>query len=106
MQIKELEKQRKALQEALCKEKNDLNKLFKSKDLLNRVTKETYSTILKISSLSQQCLNPKNENQLKLFLLLHAFLSDSLESHITEKSEALGVKAIIDEALVDEVVTS
>lgn len=103
VQIAELEKQIKKLQEALHKEKMELDKLFKSKDLLDRVTKETYSSVLKISAIAQKTLNSKNEKQLKLFLLLHEFLGRSLESHIEETAETLGVKAVIDEELIGEV---
>ena len=103
VQIAELEKQISELQEALHKEKKELDKLFKSKDLLDRVTKETYSSVLKISAIAQKTLNSKNEKQLKMFLLLHEFLGRSLESHIEGTAEALGVKAVIDEELIDEV---
>lgn len=102
VQIAELEKQLSALENTLHEEKMELDKLFKSKELLDRVTKETYSSVLKISKIAQNTLNSKNEKQLKLFLLLHEFLGKSLESYIEEKAEALGVKAVIDEELIDE----
>lgn len=102
VQITELKKQMSELQDILCKEKDELDKLFKSKDLLNRVTKETYSTVLRISAISQKKLNSKNEKQLKLFILLHEFLGRSIESHIKKKADQLGVKAIIDKPLINE----
>lgn len=102
-QIHELEKQISELQEVLEKEQKELNKLFKAKELLDRVTKETYSTILKISAISQKTLNSKNEKQLKLFLLLHEFLGRSLEAHIEETAKTLGIKAVINEELIDEI---
>lgn len=70
---------------------------------MTRVTKETYSSVLKISTIAQKKLNSKDEKQLKMFLLLHEFLGKSLESHIAKKSESLGTKAVIDEALIEEV---
>jgi ABC-type dipeptide/oligopeptide/nickel transport system ATPase component len=106
VQIADLEKQLNELQEALSKEKNELDRLFKTKDLLNRVTKETYSSVLKISTVAQKKLNSKGEKQLNMFLLLHEFLGKSLESHITEKSENLGIKAVIDEALIEEIASA
>lgn len=102
-QIADLEKQLSELQVTLSKEKSELDRLFKAKDLLNRVTRETYSSVLKISTIAQKKLNSKGEKQLKTFLLLHAFLAKSLESHITEKSESLGIKAVIDEDLIESV---
>lgn len=106
VQIAGLEKQISELQEALCKEKKELDKLFKSKDLLDQVTKETYSSVLKISAIAKKTLSSKNEKQLKLFLLLHEFLGRSLESHIEEKAKTLGVKAFIDEELICEVASA
>jgi len=103
VEIAELEKQIRKLHEALHKEKKELDKLFKSKALLDRVTKETYVSVLKISAIAQKRLNAKNERELKLFLLLHEFLGRSLESHIKERAETLGVKAVIDEELISEV---
>ena len=84
--IAELEKEKNMLQEALSKEQKELEKLFKSKDLLNRVRKETYSSVLKIAPLAQTTLNAANEKQLKLFILLREFLGRSLETHIAETS--------------------
>ena len=42
---------------------------------------------------------------MKLFLLLHEFLGQFLESYIEEKAKALGVKIVIDKGLVDEVLS-
>ena len=106
VQIAELENQLSELQEVLSKEKIELDKLFKSKELLDRVTKETYCSVLKISAIAQKTLNSKNEKQLKLFLLLHEFLGKSLESHVEETAEALGVQAVIGEELIDEVASA
>lgn len=102
-QIAELENQISELQEALHKEKKELDKLFQSKDLLDRITKETYSSVLKISAIAQKTLNSKTEKQLKFFFLLHEFLGRWLESHIEERAKTLGVKAVIDKALISEV---
>jgi uncharacterized coiled-coil protein SlyX len=102
VQIAELEKQIVELKEALSKEQKDLDKLFKSKDLLDQVTKETYLSVLRISASAQKTLNSQDKKQLNLFLFLHEFLGKSLESHIEAKSKTLGVKAVIDKELIDE----
>jgi ABC-type dipeptide/oligopeptide/nickel transport system ATPase component len=106
VQIAQLEKQLKELQGALSVEQKNLNKLFKSKDLLDRVTQETYSFVLKIATIAQKKLNTNSEKQLKLFILLHEFLGRSLESHIEKTAKALGVRAVIDKNLIDEVATA
>lgn len=103
-QITKLEQEVRELQEILSEEQKALNKLFNSKELMDRVTKETYASVIKISSIGQKTLNSKNEKQLKLFLLLHTFLSRSLESHIETTAKVLGVRTVIDESLIEEVV--
>lgn len=103
IEIAGLEKQISALKMELIEEQKELNKLFKSKDLLDRVTKETYLSVLKISAIAQNKLGPKDEKQLKLFLLLHGFLARSLEDYISEKSSKLGIKTFIDAELIDEI---
>jgi hypothetical protein len=102
----QLEEKMNELKKTLGNEKNELEKLFKAKSLFDLETKQAYSTILKINSLDQNNLNYKNEKQLKLYLLLHKFLSQSLESYIMKKSKELGVKIIIDEALINEAINS
>ncbi len=103
LQIAKLEQQMFDLKQTLSKEKKEIDKLFKSKDLLDLVTKETYFSVLKISNTAQQIIGSKNEKQLKLFLLLREFLGPSLESYIKAKAEVFGVKAVIDKALIDKV---
>lgn len=103
VEINKLEQQVKELQKTFLKEQNELNQLFKSKDLLDKITKETYLSVLKVSNFAQKTLNSKNEIEVKRFLLLHKFLGEALESHIEETSNTLSVKAIIDKKLVDEV---
>lgn len=121
-EITTLKTEKDGLKEIANYEQKKLRELFKAKDLLDRVTKETYTTVLKISTLGQKALNAKDEKQLKLFLLFHQFLASSLEARIkTLETEiekegkvenlednqnqihALSVKVIIDEALIDEV---
>lgn len=105
-QISQLENQLNEHQEVLRKEKMEFEKLFKAKDLLDQVTKETYISVLKISASAETVLNSENKKQLNLFLLLHEFLGRSLEAHIEESAETLGVKAVIDEELIDEAISA
>jgi ATP-dependent Clp protease ATP-binding subunit ClpA len=97
--IRELEEELAELKETLNEDRLELEHLFKSKELLNRVTKATYSTILKISKVAGKTLNLK----LKMFLLLHEFFGRSLESYINTKSEELDIKSVVDRTLIEEV---
>jgi ATP-dependent Clp protease ATP-binding subunit ClpA len=100
-EMTELEDQLEILQEEFCVEKKELEKLFKSKNLFDLIKKETYSTVIKISQIQNAILNRDNEKQLKLFLLLHQFLSRSLQSHLEETAKTLGVNLFIDQDLID-----
>lgn len=102
-EMDELNRQLSAFKEEFSKESKELDGLFKAKGLLDFVTKETYSSVLKISDCREKTLGLKNEKQLKLFLLLQEFLGRSLEAHIKDKSKELGVKVVINKDLVDEV---
>lgn len=104
VQLVELEQQLGALQEELYKNQKELDKLFKAKNLLDRVTKETYLSVLKVSSISHKQLSAKDKKQLNKFLLLHEFLGRTLESHIEEVSQKLGMKTAIDKDLVDDII--
>ncbi len=101
-QIATLEAELSELQKTLSREQKELDRLFKSKELLDRVTKETYLSVLRISTIGQKSINSKNAKELNRFVLLHEFLGRILEDHITLKSEMVGVKAIIDESLINE----
>jgi len=102
-QIAELEKQHSELQAVLSKEQMGLNKLDKSRRLFDRVTRETYSVAIKISSISQKTLNAKDEKQLKVFLLLQEFLGRTLESRVAKSAEGLNVRVAVDDDLINEV---
>ena len=92
------------MEKTVSEEHKELKELFKSKDLFDRVTKEVYLSIIKIASIGQKTLCVQNEKPLKMFLLLQQFLCFALESHIEEKSQALGVKLVIDKDLINETV--
>ncbi len=104
--ITTLESELKALQALLPEEKKKFDKLYQSKDLLDKITKETYSTIIKISSIAQRTFDSTTEKELKRFLLLHKFLSQALESHIEASAKPLGVHAVINQELIEQVAAS
>ena len=106
VEIEVLKKQLEALNDALRKEKTEFLSLYQAKDLLDQVTKETYQTARKISQLAQKTFTAEGERQLSRYLLLHDFFEQALDSYIREKSKELGVRAVIDKALIDEVCRS
>lgn len=104
--IAALETELAELKETLQEERKELNHLFKSKDLFDRVTQATYSAVAKIPKVANAALSSKNEKQLKIFILLHEFLGRTLEAHIREKSEELDIETVIDQDLVEQVACS
>lgn len=101
-----LKKKRKDLKEQRKADQNEIKKLFEAKVLLDKLTKEIYSSVIKVTGVGNKVLNSQNEKQLKQFLLMQEFLAGILKNYIKEKSATLGVKVIIDDKLVDEVVSA
>lgn len=106
VQIDELERSLSELQRAVCKEQEALKKFENVKKTLNLVIREKYRSVLKISKVVQTTLSPKSENHLKRFLLIHQFLEGALEYSLKEQASSLGIRVVIDKALVDEVAAS
>lgn len=100
-QIAELEKQLNELQNALKNEQKELTQLFQAKETLDITTAVTYRTALKVASFMPGRLTAKNQKELKQFILLRHFLSRFLEDHVRNRSKALGVKVVIDKALIE-----
>ncbi len=101
--ISQYEQEKGALEKLQSEHQKELNLLFKSKELLDRVTSERYRSILEISKIAQGALNTQSEKQLKMYLLLQKFLEPLLKSFIKEKSNKVGVKMVVDTALVKQV---
>lgn len=98
-----LEKEAAILRERVEKERKDIDQLFKAKNLLNRVTNKTYSTVLKISKIVQGKLRGKDKRNLNRYILLDSFMRTQLEEFIKTKSTQFGLEVEIDESLVDKV---
>lgn len=88
------------IQGELRQEKVEIQQLFRSQKLLDQVTQEMYSSILKIEKVARRVISPLQQKQLKLFSLLK-ILEESLEEYIRAEGERLGICVCIDEALVD-----
>lgn len=104
-QIAAFEKQLAELQAVVLKEKNEWEQLFKAKNLFNKVAKQTYASIFKVSQAVKDNFNSEKRKEGAWFFLLQLY-SRALEDHIETKSKELGAKVIIDESLVDEVTIS
>lgn len=99
-EIERLERELQQLQEALKGEKKEIEKLFQVKALLDKTTKEGYQAVLKVSQTAKAKMN---EKYLKQYLLLQKFFGEYLIEHLKAKSQNLGIKIVLDEALVDQV---
>lgn len=93
----------KKLEAEFAREQKEFQGLQDAKQMLDRVKKETYATLIKLSKLSQTEINSKNEAPLKEFLMLQEFFTESLKLYIKDKSDNLGVKIIIDQPLIEAV---
>lgn len=98
--IANLKEERNKLKKSIDVEHKNIDKLFKSKELLDRVTKEIYTSVQKISTFTP---NSENEKQLKIFLLLHGFLRKFWEFHIEDSAKKLKINLVIDKELIDKV---
>lgn len=78
--------------------------LNKTKGALAAIKKQFYQTIMKVHAVEQKNLTSKNKTQLCSFLLQSHFMNPALTTHILEQSKKLGVKAVIDIQLIDEVI--
>lgn len=99
-----LEQHLEQLQEKLSDEKQAFDALFQAKELLDRVTRESYQSVVKISKFAKGKLDADGEKEVKKFMLMHHLFMPALETYIKETSSNLGVKAIIDEQLIDELI--
>jgi ATP-dependent Clp protease ATP-binding subunit ClpA len=100
-QIKNLKTQMRDLQEEASLNRQEVDKLFASKAVLDRVTKEMYRSVIKLSDAGHL----EEAKLTRLFMLLHNFLVPALESHIEKKSKELQVPIVIDRALVDKAIS-
>jgi flavodoxin len=101
-EIARLENKLEGINKNLLEDKQKLEKLYKSKDLLDLVTKEKYSSVKKISKMVQGALNQKDKKEVNRFILLHEFLDRALVAHLEKESKEGGVKVVIDKALIKE----
>ncbi|MDB6082109.1 MAG: hypothetical protein JWO53_1381 [Chlamydiia bacterium] len=106
--IKQLEKEldtlEKALEKALEKEKKELETLFQKRTTLAKIKKLTFETALKVSKIQPKNYPVKQKKELASYLLLTHYAAPVIESHVRKQAEKLGVKTVIDAALIDTVI--
>lgn len=79
----------------LKKDQGKIRNFFKVRERFANVTRATH---LKVAAL------PKQETELSEFLLLSYFLAPILEARVRKQAEDLGIKTVIDQALIDEII--
>ena len=102
--LTQLEKAINELELQVRSEKEQLAHLFALKKKMPHVKKCAYQTVVKVGA--AQTLSRKDEEQLKLFMLLGRFVSPTIEKYIQTQARARGVSAVIDEQMIDRVIAS
>ncbi len=99
--LEQLEDQLKTLETTFKSEQVELAKLFKAKEAYNRARKMVYESVIKVAEIGKAHLTQKDEEALKRLLVSDRFLKPVFVDYI--KTKSVGVKSIIDKALVDSV---
>lgn len=97
MQIRVLKKELDEKEAQLAIEKIDISRLFQQRLLLLEAKKSTYELSLKVTT---GC----GEKEKNAFLIFSRLLCPLLETDLRTKASLLGVKVMIDEPLVDQVI--
>ena len=105
-EIAVLQAKMKELEVTLEEEEKNLKKFFKIKALLDQTTKEIYSSTRRLSAMDEKKLTTGDKKQLNHYLLLRKFLVPSLKGHLEKIAKTVGIKTVIDRALIDELAES
>ncbi|MFQ5729150.1 MAG: AAA family ATPase, partial [Waddliaceae bacterium] len=103
-EIVRLREQIRSLKKELADEEKQLKHLFQTKEQIAKVKRETYRTVLKVAHISGSKLSRKNKRQLNAFLLMSRFLAPAMETYVRSEAKKFGVKVVLDEPLIDEVI--
>ena len=91
------------LEESLVQEKSAKETFFKTRDHLAAARKLSLQTVVKVAQWNPN-LSARQKKELNAFLLLTHFVTPALESQVRTQAVELGIKTIIDEAMVDDVI--
>lgn len=102
--IKALEQQFEQLQNQLDEQNQQLNLFFAERGNLEKLKKEIFKTVVKVASLKSSNLSYSDQKAAKKLLFMSQFLAPAVEKKVREDAEALKVKTVLDEALIEEVI--
>ena len=103
-QIKQLEKELATLEKQLSDQNQEFAAFFAQRELLDKLKKETFATVVKVAGLNPGSLSYREEKEAKRLLLLSQFFAPALEQKVRKAADHLHVKTVLDEALIDEVI--
>jgi MoxR-like ATPase len=92
-----LEAELSQIEERFKKERQDLGRLIRMRDLLMDAKKKTFQAALKV-------VKSAREKDQKLFLFLGKFVAPALDRTVRKESDRLGVQAVVNEALIDRAI--
>lgn len=99
-----LQKELLEVQKKAAQEKKELERLYQSKKLFDRVTMGIYSTAVTVSGIAKKKLSARDKAQVSKLIILNQFMSKALESFMDDKGRALGVNQVLDKKTVNEAV--
>ena len=100
--IDKLQEKINSLETKLEAETVNIEHLFQAKEKISDVKLETYRTLMKVAILKETSpLSLKDKARLNAFLLMSHFLAPALEQFVRKQSKKLGVKAIIDDTIIE-----
>jgi ATP-dependent Clp protease ATP-binding subunit ClpA len=102
--IEKLQGELEKLKAELGEEEKKFKQVFQTQETLFFAKREMFRTVLKVSTFQEAHLSPANRKELNSFLLLSHFLSPALETQVRVQAKEIGVKVVIDRALIDEVI--
>ncbi len=102
-EIRKLEKELAKLEKEFKTYQKEIEELYYAKENFGRVKRNAYKNIVKISKLSKH-IHKRDKQLLNEYLLQSHFLLPATEAHIRAKAKAEHVTAVINEALIDEMI--
>ncbi len=102
-QIEELDKKLKDLEAALIQENEEFQRLMDGKKTRTAVRLQLYRTVMKIAEIKDGLPSSVQDKQeMGAFLLQSRFLSPAVDNFVRTQAKKLGVKAVIDEEVIEE----
>lgn len=104
IELKNRETELTRLEADLKVEKEQLETFIKTRGALEKSKSTLYETALKTDQIRSNTIDRKHHKALNLLLVLKYFFEPALKNWIRNESERLHVRAIIDEALINEII--